>query len=126
MWLDPTLIDLPEFRRWIAGVAERANTAAGVRGHRLTVTVQKSCFSAREVTDLKAYLKRTFGTSSVSRVYGNVQLDNRIHAWFNDRDKAFAIQRRFGPVLAAHVDAGCRGIVCDPHLRVPVQPSRAP
>jgi hypothetical protein len=86
----------------------RAHEAAGVRGPRLRVTVQKACFPSREVADLLAYLEGTYLTSSVRRVHGFVEPDGRIHAWFTDRAKAAAVQRKFGPVLAAHVETSPR------------------
>jgi hypothetical protein len=106
MQLDPDLIDIDEFRDWVRGVARKANQAADVKGSKLTVTVQAGCFSAREVAALIRFPRETTHRSGMTSMISNVQLDGRIHAAFADAPGAIALQKRFGPVLAAHYPGG--------------------
>jgi hypothetical protein len=57
MQLDPALIDIPEFRRWVNGVAKRASVGRSPRS-RLTVTVQRGCFSAKQLDGLRKKLDK--------------------------------------------------------------------
>ena len=106
MQLDPSLIDVAEFRRWIDGVARRANDAEHVRAPKLGVTVLEGCFPAREVAALISFPRENADRNGMEWLISHVQLDGRIHAGFTDEAGALATQRRFGPVLAAHYPGG--------------------
>lgn len=106
MQVDPDLIHIVEFRRWVSGVADRANESARVRGPELTVTVQKGCFSARQVAAIIAFPREHTERNGMQSLSSKVQLDGRVHAWFADEAGALATQRKFGAVLAAHYPNG--------------------
>lgn len=97
--LDPAVVDVTAFRRWVPGIARRANAAAGVRGTPVRVVVQQGCFPA--ATYLRAdhaLWEPGVGTSMTEPEPG---LDGRIVAGFcpADRAEGQAAQRRFGPIV---------------------------
>ena len=99
MQVDPALIDVADFQRWVDGVAVKANEAAKVRGPRLTVTVQEGCFTVAEFRGLRATMLRERRFSVIL----GVALDGRVHAGFCGAEgRAYAedLQRRVGPILA--------------------------
>jgi hypothetical protein len=76
--LDPAIVDVPEFRRWVAEVARRANADVGARGRQLGVTVQEGCFSAREIQAAKKYVRSNVKRLQLSQMEGWVRLDGRL------------------------------------------------
>lgn len=73
MQLDPSLIDVAEFRRWVDGAARRANDAARVRGPKLTVTVQKGCFTARKAAALISFPRENTDRNGMEWMISHVQ-----------------------------------------------------
>lgn len=100
MQVDPSIVDLPKFQIWVTGVAREANRSVGVRGPQLTVTVQKGCFSARNIVAAREYANANAVRLQLSWLHSWVELDGRIRMAFVDRATADGVQRRLGPVAA--------------------------
>jgi hypothetical protein len=102
MLVDPDLIGVREFRRWVTGVAREANRAVKVRGEPVTVTVQEACFPAAQVETMRQYFLKH---REHHQGFGNsAGLDGRFHIDLEDRAYGERLQKRFGPVLAVGYD----------------------
>lgn len=101
MLLDPAIVDVPEFRRWVAKVARQANKDADVVGRPLTVTVQEGCFSAREIVAATSYVRENDVRLQSSMEASRVGLDGRLRMGFVDQAAVAEAQRQLGPVIAA-------------------------
>jgi hypothetical protein len=102
--IDPAVIGIKPFRRWVKAVAVQVSEGRSPRS-RVTVTVQRGCFSAKGIDRARKQVDKPRRWDSRSNT---VDLDGRLHvSYCGAENVAYAIklQRRVGPVLA--IDEGC-------------------